>query len=141
MKRSVMLLLTSLLMIFGLVSCGKSEVIDSTPVKDTVSMAKADSIKINFAMGNNARTLTYNMSNPITLPDGTIVSAGDLKPTWKYIESELGFKITDEAVQDQKASEMMDIAAATGFSDDTIYGGNSIAERLMSYGAQGYFVN
>ncbi len=105
------------------------------------SEAVAEVLNINFAMGNNARTMTYQKANPLSLPDGTVVSQGDLKPTWQYIEKALGFKIVDNAVQDQKASEMIDIAAATSFSTEVIYGGNSVAEKLMQYGAQGYLLN
>ncbi len=101
----------------------------------------ADSIDIIFAMGNNARTMTYQQSTPLTLPDGKVVTQGELKPTWQYISSELGFAIQDKTVQDQKATEMVDISAATSFSQATIFGGNSIANDLMDYGAQGYFIN
>ncbi len=75
------------------------------------------------------------------LPDGKVVVQGDLKPTWQYFQEQMGFSITDVAVQDQKASEMIDISAAIGFTDATVYGGNSIAEKLMNYGAQGYFID
>jgi hypothetical protein len=101
----------------------------------------AATLDINFCQGNNARTMTYQKSDPLTLPDGTIVSQGDLKPTWQYISEQIGVQIVDVAVQDQKASEMVDIAAATGFNDAVIYGGNSVTEDLMNYGAQGYFIN
>ncbi|MDC7220245.1 MAG: hypothetical protein PQJ59_09910 [Spirochaetales bacterium] len=101
----------------------------------------AEELEINFTMGNNSRTMTYQKANPLPLPDGTIITQGDLKPTWQYIEKQLGFNIIDNAVQDQKAVEMIDIAAATGFTDSTVYGGNSIAESLMKYGALGYMVN
>lgn len=47
----------------------------------------------------------------------------------------------DVTVQDQKAKDMITTAAATGFSDATVYGGNSIGESLMSYGTQGMFVS
>lgn len=101
----------------------------------------ADELKLNVALGNNARTITYNQATPMTMPDGTVITQGDLKPTWQYFQQELGFSIVDTAVQDQKATEMIDIAAATSFSEATVFGGNSIAESLMNYGALGYFVN
>lgn len=101
----------------------------------------AEVLNIQHAQGNNSRTMTYQKSTPMTLPDGTVVSQGDLKPTWQYIEKQLGFKISDNTVQDQKGSEMIDISAASAFKDDTVYGGQSIIEDLMNYGAQGYFLN
>ncbi|MBB6479881.1 hypothetical protein [Spirochaeta isovalerica] len=141
-------LLLSIAVVLVLSGCSKasdsavSESESKTMEKvDLANLVKADTLNINFAMGNNSRTMTYQKANPLTLPDGTVVSQGDLKPTWQYIEKELGLKIADNAVQDQKASEMIDIAAATSFSSDTIYGGNSIAESLMKYGAQGYLIN
>jgi hypothetical protein len=101
----------------------------------------ASTLTINFCQGNNSRTMTYQKSVPLTLPDGNTVSQGDLKPTWQFISQQIGIGIEDVAVQDQKASEMIDIAAATGFDNAVIYGGNSIAEDLMNYGAEGYFIN
>ncbi len=101
----------------------------------------ANNLEINISMGNNQRTITYNQATPLILPDGTSVAQGDLKPTWQYYEKLLGFSIEDMAIQDQKATEMMDLAAAISFSDATIYGGNSIAEDFVSYGPQGYFLD
>ncbi len=74
------------------------------------------------------------------LPNGTVVTQGDLKPTWQYIQEQLGIQLNDVTIQDQSASEMMDVSAATGFDSAVVFGGNSIAEDFMSYGAQGYFV-
>ena len=145
MKKIALLLALALVVVLS--GCAKKEAaVVETESKsgETVNVAdlvKADTLKINFAMGNNSRTMTYQKANPLTLPDGTIITQGDLKPTWQYIEKQLGFKIVDNAVQDQKATEMIDIAAATSFASETIYGGNSIAEELMKYGAQGYMVN
>ncbi|GAB6107256.1 hypothetical protein [Fusibacter bizertensis] len=149
MKKTISVVLL-IFMLFSLSACVKSELPNSStettvaPVTTEAEVKQvdlADSLKINFAMGNNARTMTYQQSNPLTLPDGTVITQGELKPTWQYIQKQLGFDIIDVTVQDQKASEMIDIAAATSFKDATIYGGNSIAEDLMNYGAQGYFIN
>jgi hypothetical protein len=101
----------------------------------------AEALNVSFAMGNNLRTLTYNQATPLELPDGTVITQGDLKPSWQYFESQLGIDITDITIQDQRASDMLDLASTTGFSDAVAYGGQGIAEALMSYGAQGYFVN
>jgi hypothetical protein len=122
----------------SLIFFGCSENSDS----GSASKSKMSStLKINFAMGNNARTMTYQQAMPLTLPDGTIIAQGDIKPTWQKISQNLGIEIVDTAVQNQKASEMIDIASATGFKDSVIYGGNSVAERLMNYGVQGMFLN
>jgi hypothetical protein len=107
----------------------------------TETLELADSLRINFATGNNLNTITYQQTTPLTLPDGSVVTQGNLKPTWQYISEELGFNIEDVALQDQKASEMIDISSSTGFTDAVVYGGNGIAEKLMSNGAEGYFIN
>jgi len=103
-------------------------------------MALAESIDINFALGNNQRTLTYQQATPLVLPDGTVISQGQLKPTWQYIQEELGVQINDVTIQDQESPEMIDVSAATGFENATVFGGSGIAEDLMNYGAQGYMV-
>lgn len=103
-------------------------------------MAMAAELDINFALGNNQRTLTYNQPTPLELPDGTVVSQGQLKPTWQYIESQLGIGITDVTIQDQSSGEMIQVSAATGFEDADIFGGSGIADELMAFGAQGYFI-
>ena len=100
----------------------------------------AESLDLNIAVGNNNRTITYQQATPLEIPEGTVISQGDLKGTWQYIQERLGIQFNDVAIQDQAASEMMDVAAATGFDGATVFGGNSIAEDFMSYGAQGYFV-
>jgi hypothetical protein len=100
----------------------------------------AESLDLMIAVGNNQRTITYNQSTPLELPDGTVISQGMLKPTWQYIQQQIGIELNDVAIQDQSASEMIDVAAATGFDNAVVFGGNSIAEDLMNYGAQGYFV-
>ncbi len=108
---------------------------------ESEAMPMAETLNMNVALGNNSRTLTYNQATPLELPDGTVITQGALKPTWQYIEEQLGIQLNDVTIQDQSASEMMDVSAATGFENATIYGGNSIAEDFMSYGAQGYFIN
>lgn len=148
MKKLVYLLF-GLVLLVGISSCGKSGLPgsgneDKTESEEMVSfddLVLADSIKTNHVQGNNARTMTYQKSTPLTLPDGSVVTQGDLKPTWQFIQQEMGFDIVDVGVQDQKAVEMIDIAAATGFKEAVIYGGDSIAKDLMNYGAQGYFIN
>lgn len=163
--KKLMALLMALILVFGVVGCSGGDVLptdtktetedekaedtkeestegSSTETTEEVKVIElADELKVQIALGNNNRTITYNQATPLTLPDGTVVVQGDLKPTWQYMEERLGFTISDMTVQDQKASEMIDIAAALSFSDSTVYGGSGIAEKLMSYGAQGYFIN
>ncbi len=98
-------------------------------------------LKFNFAVGNKSRTMTYNQESPLTLPDGTVVTAGMLKPMWSYVEKELNSKFTDVTVQDIKSKDMIQTESTANFSGANIYGGESIAERLMFYGTEGKFVN
>jgi len=154
MKRLLVLLLV-LSLILGMVACVKTELpgeVEATPetqeeaeqTEPEVSiedLEKADSIKINFCMGNNSRTMTYQQSDPMELPDGTIISQGDLKATWQHIQSEIGIELLDIAIQDQDSDDMIALESATGFANAVIFGGDSIAQDLMNYGAQGNFVN
>lgn len=98
-------------------------------------------LKINFAVGNKSRTLTYNQESPLTLPDGKVVTAGMLKPMWSYVEDVMNVKISDVTVQDMKASDMIQTESTSNFTGANIYGGSGIAERLMFYGTEGKFVN
>lgn len=117
----------------------KDEETTTAVVMEDVELS--DELKLNIALGNNNRTITYQQATPMTMPDGTVIAQGDLKPTWQYFQEMIGVNLVDTAVQDQKATEMIDIAAALSFSEATVYGGNSIAEKLMNYGALGYFIN
>ncbi len=146
--RKLIALLLAFALIFSLASCVSKDIPTNTesekkeePVAEKKELELSDTLKINFAMGNNARTMTYQQANPLTLPDGKVITQGDLKPTWQYIESQLGFDIIDVTIQDQKSSEMIDLSAATGFKDAVIFGGENIAGDLMNYGAQGYFID
>jgi len=111
---------------------------DDTPQDD---LSKNVTLKVNFGTGNQDRTMTYNKANPLTMPDGTVITAGDLKPMWTYIGEELNITFQDVTVQDQKASDLIQVGAANQFKDATIYGGNSIMEDLIDYGTKGYFVD
>ncbi len=113
----------------------------SEPVEIDYDSLENVTLDMNIALGNTQRTITYNQSTPLEMPDGTTITSGELKPTWKHIGETLNIDFNDITIQDQKATEMIDLAAATGFKDADLYGGNSIAEKLMSYGAEGYFHN
>ena len=123
----------------GAESAASSEQTQST--EDKTDLTEKVSLKINYAAGNKSRTITYNQESPLTLPDGTVYTAGMLKPMWDYVETALNCELTDITTQDQKATEMIDIASTTNFSEANIFGGNSIADDLMYYGTEGKFVN
>ena len=108
---------------------------DKTDLTETVPL------KFNIATGNKSRTMTYNQESPLNLPDGTVVTAGMLKPMWSYLEKELNSKFSDVTLQDVKATDMIQTESTSDFSGANIYGGESIAERLMFYGTEGKFVN
>jgi hypothetical protein len=95
-------------------------------------------IKINYVAEN--RFFKYTHSSPLTMPDGTIIKTGDLKPFWQWVEKKLGVEFDDVTTQ-AKSNEIIQTQSATGFKDANIYGGNSVAEDLMNYGAQGYFLD
>ena len=106
--------------------------------KETAEAATLDltdkvELKINFAVGNKSRTLTYNQESPLTLPDGKVVTAGMLKPMWSYVEDTMNVKISDVTVQDMKTSDMIQTESTSNFTGANIYGGSGIAERLMFY--------
>ena len=44
-----------------------------------------------------------------------------LKPMWDYVETALNCELTDITTQDQKATEMIDIASTTNFSEPTFW--------------------
>lgn len=97
-------------------------------------------IKINFATGNALKTLTYNTGTPLTLPDGSVYTNGQLKPVWKYIADSLEIDLNDVSTAGQSAANMIQIAATGNFTSATIYGG-TCAEEFLSYGAKGSFLN
>jgi len=98
-------------------------------------------LKFNLAYGNKSRTMTYNQNTPLTLSDGSVVTAGMLKPMWSFVEKQTNSKFTDVTVQDATASDMIKTESTSNFSGANIYGGNSISSDLMNYGAQGKFVD
>ncbi|MDF2610300.1 MAG: hypothetical protein K0R92_1774 [Lachnospiraceae bacterium] len=150
MKRFIVLLM-GIVLTLSLAACGGSKLPTQTTETQATDGANqettstgggelAESLTINISNGNNQRTITYNQATPLTYPDGTVYNQGDLKPVWKYIQDKLGIELKDVAIQDQTSKEMMDLNAATNFEDAVVYGG-SIGEDVMSYGAQGYFVD
>ncbi len=155
--KKLLALLMGIVMVFSMVACTSKLPTESnkTPANNqtesnnnatpTAAAEKnelklSDTLRINFSAGNNQRTMTYNQSTPLTMPDGTVIAQGALKPTWQYISKQLGVELKDVAVQDQKASDMIQIAAATGFDGATIFGGAQGTD-YMNYGPQGYFLD
>lgn len=152
MKRKIICALAGFTMLFGLASCNRTSnpggTSDSKGTSDsqqntvTDDLTKSVPLKFNLAYGNRNQTMTYQYTNPLTMPDGTtVISQGQLKPMWSFVSKEINSTFSDVAIQDQKASEMITTAAATGFKDADIYGGNSIADNLMNYGVQGRFAD
>lgn len=155
MRKITSLILAGAMLLMLLSGCGSTIVdqvnsdppeAESASTQPEITVDKTDltenvSLKINYAAGNKSRTITYNQESPMTLPDGTTYTAGMLKPMWSYLETALNCKLTDITTQDQKASEMIDIASTTNFSEANLFGGNSIADDLMYYGTEGKFVN
>lgn len=146
MKKFVSLMLAGIMMLMLFTGCGgtvvdqvnsvppSEPVSDETPeVPDDSNLDKTDlteevSLRINYAAGNKSRTLTYNQVSPLTMPDGTTYTAGMLKPMWNYVQTALNCKLTDVTTQDQKASEMIDVASTTNFAEANISGGQSRCE-------------
>ena len=157
MKQRIAIILTICLLAAVLAGCGPTvtDRLDglegpqggapsATPqdqVEDKTDLSEHVSIKINYAAGNKSRTISYNQESPLTLPDGSVVIAGMLKPVWSRLQTALNCDISDVTLQDQKASEMIDTASTTNFAGANLFGGNSIAEDLMYYGTEGKFVD
>lgn len=114
---------------------------ESREAADLTDLTDMVELKFNLAYENRSRTMTYNQESPLTLPDGKVVTAGMLKPMWSYIEGELNSKFYDVTVQDIKADDMIRTESTSNFAGANIFGGNSVAERLMFYGTEGKFVN
>lgn len=143
MKKSLILLLTSTLtlsMLAGCVSAPEGTTTTDSSSTTTASDEDLVEIKFNLAFGNKSRTMTYNQNTPLTLSDGSVVTAGMLKPVWDYVQDAVGAIFTDVTVQDATASEMMATASTTNFTDACIYGGEYASEDIMNYGAEGKFV-
>jgi len=143
MKRRKMCvsLLVTVLAVATLAGCGKAKTNETKveQVKDNMEISVP--LKVNLCNGDSGNTITYNQSQPITLSDGTVVTAGNLKPVWSYMGTKLNVAFEDVALQDAKAIDMMRTESATDFSGANIYGGNSIADEFMTYGTQGKFTN
>jgi hypothetical protein len=123
--------------VFALLSCGgKKETAKTANLFDGPD--SSGKIKINYVAEN--RFFKYTHSSPLTMPDGTVIKTGDLKPFWQWVEKKLGLELEDVTSQ-SKSNEIIQTQSATGFRDANIYGGNSIAEDLMRYGTEGYFLD
>jgi hypothetical protein len=114
---------------------------EKTALMKVVDLSKNVPLKFNLAYSNKSRTMTYNQSSPLTLSDGSVVTAGMLKPLWTSLEKKVNAKFADVAIQDAKANDMIKTESTSNFAGANIYGGNSIATELMAYGAEGKFVN
>lgn len=100
----------------------------------------ASQLSFNLAYGNMYRTMTYQFTDTLVLPDGTAVRNGNLKPVWQQLQTEMGVTFKDNTTQAQASTTMISLEASQSFKNSNIYGGNGIAEDLMNYGTQGMFV-
>lgn len=121
-------LLFVIVMLFTITACnGKTE-------EETVML------KTNFAGENDKRTFTYLQANPLTMPDGTVINSGDLKPVWQYIEKQLNIDINDVANASTKAQDTFDLSASQNFENAHIHGGANLGQRIMNEGVKGSFI-
>jgi hypothetical protein len=140
----ITLLLFAIAMAFA---AGDKESTKPTPqetqvaTEKVVDLSKTVPLKFNLSYGNKSRTMTYNQSSPLTLSDGSVVTAGMLKPLWSNLENKMNATFSDVAIQDAKANDMIKTESTSNFAGANIFGGNSIATELMAYGAEGKFVN
>ena len=139
-KKAISCLMAAVMAASALTGCGSSVVDQAASQQSTTEAPKATTeaaggteetkgeeksgpdltdtveLKFNFALGNKSRTMTYNQESPLTLPDGTVVSAGMLKPMWSYVEKEMNSKFTDVTVQDIKATDMIQTESTSNFA-------------------------
>ncbi len=142
MKKRIIGTLLGACAVATLVACGGGSNNPTTTQKVSDDLTKNVELKLNMAYGNQQRTVTYQQSTPLVMPDGnTSIVQGQLKPMWQEIGKNLNINFKDITVQAQKSSEMITTAAATGFTDAVVYGGNNISDKLMSYGVNGNFVS
>ena len=74
-------------------------------------------IKVNYVAEN--RFFRYSHASPLTMPDGTIIRSGDLKPFWQWVEDELDITLEDVTTQ-SRSNEIIQTQSATGFRDANI---------------------
>ncbi len=117
-------------MLLGLAACGGGG-----------SSETVVELKTNFAGENDKRTFTYLQGNPLTMPDGTVISSGDLKPVWQHIEKTLNIDINDVANASTKAQDTFDLSASQNFENAHIHGGANLGQRIMNAGVSGSFVD
>ncbi len=156
MKRSglwsVIALSAAMAFLAGCAKKGSAPAVQADPAAESVAssavaqpkeedLSKQVELKFNLAYGNKNRTMTFNQSTPMTLADGSVITAGMLKPMWQEVEKKFNVKIVDVGIQDAKANDMINTESTSGFTGANIYGGNGVATQLMGYGAQGYFTN
>ncbi len=102
-------------------------------------LSKKVELRFNLAYGNKSRTMTYNQNTPMEMIDGSVVTAGMLKPVWSYIEGLSNSTFRDVGIQDAKSAAMIQTESTSGFTSANIYGGDNISTQFMAYGAEGKF--
>jgi putative aldouronate transport system substrate-binding protein len=116
-----------------------TDTVESTDTTEQ-TMELSDNLDIVYNIDDSLATLTYPHNTPLELPDGQVITTGDLKPIWQHWGDTLGFQINDAAIQDQTTEEMIELQAVNGFSEATVYGGAAALD-FIRYGDEGYFVD
>ncbi|MCR5824944.1 MAG: hypothetical protein K6G54_00105 [Oscillospiraceae bacterium] len=167
MKKSrtiLALLLTVAMFATLLAGCGQKIDVDSytqpaaqteTPAAsetptDTAAPAETTAPELSYADGTTLRMATgYNSTKTglsfdaevagegVTLADGNVYRAGDLKPTWVEVQNVLGIKIEDK-YQGNSAAKEFDYWKERMGDVDMVSG---TAAKLTEYGEQGVVVN
>jgi len=162
MKKSrtlIALLLTLSMFAALLAGCGPKIDVDSfsqpaatqTPAStDSAAPAEAAPAELSYASGTTLRMATgYNSTKTglsfdaevagegVTLADGNVYRAGDLKPTWVEVQNVLGIKIEDK-YQGNSAAKEFDYWKERMGDVDMVSG---TASKLTEYGEQGVVVN
>lgn len=161
-SRSILaLLLTVSMLAVLLAGCGPKIDIDSysqpaaqtetqTPANTDAAPADAAPAELSYAQGTTLRMATgYNSTKTglsfdaevagegVTLADGNVYRAGDLKPTWVEVQNVLGIKIEDK-YQGNSAAKEFDYWKERMGDVDMVSG---TASKLTEYGEQGVVVN
>ena len=68
---------------------------NSTPVKAQVGNADATGVTLNMSVLYNKLRMSYTLDDPYAAADGVTYEKGDLLPTWKQIQTDVGFTIND----------------------------------------------
>ena len=130
--KKVLAFLILALFTFALIACDDETYIPSEERGTT-------DLTIHFSDGSAQGGIQYAQGNPLTLPNGTTVTSGQLKPMWQMVEDLVDLRITAPHHGTTSAANMMDMAEARQFDTGHIFGGSNLAQRFMSLGQSGHF--